>query len=224
MTLEKIRDKLHPNLYDALFKAGIRELRPAQRKSIQAGLLEGKNLLVCTPTASGKTLVAELAMLNNLLKNPGRKAIYIVPLKALASEKFKQFKRKYGHLVRIALSTGDLDSEDLYLADYDLIICTSEKFDSLIRHNAPWLARVSVVIIDEIHLLNDPTRGPTLEVLITILKDKLRNLQIVGLSATIGNPEELAEWLEAKLVIDDWRPVKLSKGILIGNRIKFFED
>jgi len=224
MTLEKIKEKIHPHLYEALFREGIRELRPAQRKSIEAGLLEGTNLLVCTPTASGKTLVAELAMLNCLLNNPGRKAIYIVPLKALASEKFRQFSRKYGHLVKIALSTGDLDSEDSYLANYDLIICTSEKFDSLIRHSAPWLARVSVVIIDEIHLLNDPSRGPTLEILITILREKIRGIQIVGLSATIGNPEELASWLGAKLVIDDWRPVKLSKGILIGDRIKFFSD
>ena len=224
MTLEKIREKIHPHLYEALYREGISELRPAQRKSIGAGLLEGKNLLVCTPTASGKTLVAELAMLNNLLNHPGKKAVYIVPLKALASEKFRQFKKKYAHLIKIALSIGDLDSDDPYLANYDMITCTSEKFDSLIRHKAPWLSMVSVVIVDEIHLLNDPSRGPTLEILITILRDKIKNLQLIGLSATIGNPRELADWLGAELVIDSWRPVKLSKGIFIEDRIEFVKE
>jgi helicase len=224
MTLEKIRKKIHPHLYEVLYREGISELRPAQRKSIGAGLLEGKNLLVCTPTASGKTLVAELAMLNNLLNHPGKKAVYIVPLKALASEKFRQFKKKYAHLIKIALSIGDLDSDDPYLAAYDMIICTSEKFDSLIRHKAPWLSMISVVIIDEIHLLNDPSRGPTLEILITILRDKIKNLQLIGLSATIGNPGELADWLGAELVIDSWRPVKLSKGIFIEDRIEFVKE
>jgi len=224
MTLEKIREKIHPHLYEALYREGISELRPAQRKSIGAGLLEGKNLLVCTPTASGKTLVAELAMLNNLLNHPGKKAVYIVPLKALASEKFRQFKKKYAHLIKIALSIGDLDSDDPYLAAYDMIICTSEKFDSLIRHKAPWLSMVSVVIVDEIHLLNDPSRGPTLEILITILRDKIKNLQLIGLSATIGNSRELADWLGAELVIDSWRPVKLSKGIFIEDRIEFVKE
>jgi helicase len=224
MTLEKIKHRLHPKLYESLYKEGINELRPAQRKSIEAGLLEGKNLLVCTPTASGKTLVAELAMLNNLLNNPGKKAVYIVPLKALASEKFRQFRKKYGEMIKIALSIGDLDSSDSYLSSYDIIICTSEKFDSLIRHKAPWLSFVSVVIIDEIHLLNDPGRGPTLEILITILRDKIKNLQLIGLSATIGNPEELADWLEAELIIDKWRPVKLSKGVFIDGRIEFVKE
>jgi len=225
MTLAKIKDKIHSHLYEVLEKEGIKELRPCQTKSIDAGLLEGKNLLVCTPTASGKTLVAELAILNTLLNGSrNKKAVYIVPLKALASEKFKDFKRKYAHLIRIALSIGDLDSSDPYLSNYDLIICTSEKFDSLIRHHAPWLNSVSVVIVDEIHLLNDPGRGPTLEILITMLRQIIANLQIVALSATIGNPEELAKWLNAFLVIDDWRPVKLSKGIFIENRIEFVNE
>jgi len=88
---------------------------------------------------------------------------------------------------------------------------------------APWIAGVSTVIIDEIHLLNDPGRGPTLEILITILKRLLKNVQIIGLSATIGNPEELAEWLDAKLVEDDWRPVKLKKGVYLDGKLEFFE-
>lgn len=196
---------------EILEKQGIKELRPAQEKSIKAGLLEGNNLLVCTPTASGKTLVAELTAIKSIIEREG-KTIYIVPLKALATEKYKEFKKKYSGIANIALSIGDLDSEEKGLSNFDLIITTSEKLDSLIRHHSPWLRDVKIIIVDEVHLLNDPTRGPTLEILITILRQLLKNIQIISLSATIGNPEELAEWLEAELVIDDWRPVKLYKG------------
>ena len=222
MKLEHLKGKIPEKFYSVLDKEGIKDLRPAQEKAIKAGLLTGKNLLVCTPTASGKTLVAELAMLNTILVDGG-KAVYIVPLKALASEKYKEFKRKYSHLIKVALSIGDFDSSDPYLMDYDLIITTSEKLDSLIRHNAPWIPMLRVVVVDEIHLLNDPERGPTLEVLITILKRILKNVQIIALSATIGNPKQLASWLNAELVIDDWRPVKLKKGVFFNNEIEFFD-
>ncbi|MBI2208376.1 DEAD/DEAH box helicase [Candidatus Woesearchaeota archaeon] len=219
MDLKTIKNKIPKELYNILEKE-IKALRPAQTKAVEKGLLEGKNLLVCTPTASGKTLIAELAALKSILEGSG-KAIYIVPLKALASEKFRDFKQRYGHLIKVALSIGDIDSADSYLVDYDLIITTSEKLDSLIRHHAPWLSLISTIIIDEIHLLNDPGRGPTLEILITILRQLLKKSQIIGLSATIGNPEELAEWLKAELVIDDWRPVKLQKGIYLNGEIEF---
>lgn len=213
--------KIPEEFRQVLEKEGIKELRPCQEKAVNAGLLENKNLLVCTPTASGKTLVAELASLKSILENKG-KTIYIVPLKALANEKFKEFKRRYEHLIKIAMSIGDLDSSDPYLHKYDLIITTSEKFDSLIRHKAPWLDEVSVVVADEIHLLNDASRGPTLEILLTILKQMLKNVQIIALSATIGNPKELASWLDANLVEDDWRPVELHKGIYMDSEVEFF--
>jgi len=219
--LSEIKSDIPAELYSVLEKENITELRPSQEKSVKAGLLEGKSLLVCTPTASGKTLIAELASLKSILEGKG-KAIYIVPLKALASEKFKDFKRRYEHLIKIAMSIGDLDSADPYLHDYDLIITTSEKFDSLIRHKAPWLDEIKVVVADEVHLLNDAGRGPTLEILLTILKQMLKNVQIIGLSATIGNPEKLAGWLGAALVIDDWRPVALHKGIYLDGEVEFY--
>ena len=206
-----------------LDKQGIVELRPSQTKSIKAGLFEGNNLLVCTPTASGKTLVSELAILNTLL-SPTKKgrpmAVYVVPLRALASEKYKEFTRKYPQL-QVAIASGDLDSNDSHLVNYDIIITTSEKFDSLLRHHAPWLSQVKILTIDEIHLLNDVSRGPTLEILITIVRKTIPDLQIIGLSATIGNSKELATWLDARLVEDTWRPVRLDKGILYDNKIIF---
>ena len=220
MDLKLIKNEIPKELFEILERE-IALLRPAQEKSIKKGLLQGKNLLVCTPTASGKTLIAELAALKSIIEKKG-KAIYIVPLKALASEKYNDFNRRYSHIAKIALSIGDIDSADPFLADYDLIVTTSEKLDSLIRHHAPWLGNVATVVIDEIHLLNDAERGPTLEILITILKQLLKNTQIIGLSATIGNPEELAEWLNAELVVDEWRPVKLHKGIYLDGEIEFY--
>ena len=220
MELKTIKNRIPEALYSILEKEKITQLRPAQAKAVEKGLLEGKSLLVCTPTASGKTLIAEIAALKSIIENKG-KAIYIAPLKALASEKYKDFKQKYGHIAKIALSIGDIDSADSYLVEYDLIILTSEKLDSLIRHHAPWLSLISTIIIDEIHLINDVGRGPTLEILITILKQLLKNAQFIGLSATIGNPEELAAWLKAELVIDEWRPVKLHKGVYLNGEIEF---
>lgn len=219
MKLSDIKEKIHEKLFDVLEKE-ISELRPCQEKAIDSGLLEGKNLLVCTPTASGKTLIAEIAALETIIKKK-RIAVYVAPLKALANEKFKDFSKRYSHICKIALSIGDLDKSDPYLSKYDLIITTSEKFDSLIRHNCNWLSKVKLIITDEIHLLNDPGRGPTLEIVITMLRKLIKDIQIIALSATIGNPEELAEWLDAELVIDNWRPVELKKGVMFNNEIEF---
>ncbi|MDO8481421.1 MAG: DEAD/DEAH box helicase [Nanoarchaeota archaeon] len=219
MHLSEISAKLPEKLHAVLSKT-IEELRPSQEKAINAGLLDGKSLLVCTPTASGKTLIAELAAVKNILEGKG-KAIYIVPLKALASEKYKEFSKKYAGLFTIALSIGDLDSAEPGLAEKDFLFVTSEKLDSLIRHSAPWLKQVRTVIVDEIHLLNDPDRGPTLEVIITLLKQLLPKMQLLGLSATIGNPQELADWLKAELVEDAWRPVTLEEGIYLAGNLTF---
>jgi len=221
MELEKLRDKIPEKLLGIIKSEGITTLRPAQEKAVKKGLLQGRNLLVCTPTASGKTLIAELASLKSIIEGRG-KAVYIVPLKALASEKYRDFKRRYGNIAKIALSVGDTDSADPYLAEYDLIVVTAEKLDSLIRHHSPWISGVGTVVVDEVHLLNDPERGPTLEILLTILKQLLKNAQIIALSATIGNAEELAEWLQADLIVDEWRPVKLHKGVYYDGEIEFY--
>ena len=115
-----------------------------------------------------------------------------------------------------------MDSESNYLAKYDLLILTTEKLDSLLRHRVTWLTDVKTVVIDEIHLLNDPTRGPTLEVILTLLKTMLTP-QLIGLSATIGNPQELASWLDATLVQDTWRPVELKQGIHVRGKTQFYQ-
>lgn len=218
MRKSKIEKRIHPKLYSSL---EFDEFRPCQEKAIDAGLLERKNLLVCTPTASGKTLVAEIGAVNSILEKKG-KAVYIVPLKSLAMEKYKEFKESYEGLgVKVALSIGDLDSTDGWLETYDLIIVTAEKLDSLLRHRARWVKDVATVVVDEVHLINDVSRGPTLEVLITLLRKVLPKMQLIALSATIGNPEELAEWMDAEVVLDGWRPVRLYQGTFFDEFIDF---
>lgn len=210
---------MNPVVKQVLDKSGIAKLNPVQEEALKLGLLEGENLVVAAPTASGKTLVAEFAALNAIKK--GMKVVYIVPLRALASEKYHEFKEKYESLgIRIGLSMGDLDSNDPWLANFDLIIVTSEKFDSLLRHGIPWVGQIGLVVIDEIHLLNDPGRGPTLEITITKLR-QLANPQLLALSATIKNYREIAEWLSAKAMFSEYRPVKLYKGVCFDRKIHY---
>ncbi|MEK6938328.1 MAG: DEAD/DEAH box helicase [Nanoarchaeota archaeon] len=195
-------------------------LTPVQEKAVQAGLLNNTSLLVCAPTASGKTLIATMGIAQQLQQ--GHKTIYLVPLKALANEKFKEFQQLLAETpYKAVISTGEMDSESNYLAKYNLLILTTEKLDSLLRHRVAWLEQVKLVVIDEIHLLNDASRGPTLEIILTLLKSLIKP-QLIGLSATIGNPQELAQWLGAELVQDSWRPVELKQGIRVGEETKFY--
>ncbi len=202
-----------------LKNSGIEKLNEPQAMALKAGLLEGKNIVVASPTASGKTLIAEIALVKNFLNN--KKTVYIVPLKALASEKYSEFKEKYGKLgMKVAISVGDLDSNEEWLGNYDLIIASNEKMDSLLRHGARWIGEISLVIVDEVHMLNDVGRGPTLEIVMTRLRD-IANPQIIALSATIRNSDEIAEWLGAKIVKSDYRPVKLRHGVFYPFELRF---
>ena len=215
---KNILEKIPASLRPILKKQGIDEFRPSQIKSIEKGLFSNShNQIVATPTSSGKTLVAELAMLDTIL-NQKKKVIYIVPLKALASEKFKDFRDSYSDLFKIRISIGEIQTEK-YNYDYDLLMVTAEKLDSLIRHNKAILDDVGLIIADEIHLLHDEKRGPTLEILLSIFKTKYPRVRIIGLSATIGNADEIAQWLEADLIEDTWRPVELEHHILYDNEL-----
>ena len=93
------------------------------------------------------------------------------------------------------MSIGDLDSLDRWLEDYDIILASTEKLDSLIRHGLNWLDSIGCIVIDEIHMLDEEGRGPTLEILISKLKRMCTDAQILALSATVGNSKELAEWM-----------------------------
>ncbi len=199
---------------------GVSTLFPPQAKTIRAGLLEGNNLIAAIPTASGKTLIAELCALKHILELGG-KAVYLCPLRALASEKFEDFKRFNELGVSVTLSSGDYDSSDYWLQNNDLIVTTNEKMDAILRHGAPWFDSITLIVIDEIHLLNDPDRGPTLETLITKARLQNSNAQILGLSATIRNAKEIADWLDAELVESTWRPIPLTEGYFYDGTIVF---
>ena len=211
---------------ELLAKEGLDELYPPQQHAIEAGVLDGKNLVLASPTASGKTLVAELCILQHVLEHRG-KAIYLAPLRALASEKFKEFqrysaiKKPNGDHVRAGISTGDYDSSDPWLGRYDIILCTNEKADSLLRHKAPWMSELTLVVADEVHLLTEQERGPTLEVVLTRLTEINPNIQVLALSATVRNAEEVGSWLKAGSVTTDWRPVPLREGIYHDNQVQF---
>ena len=211
---------------EIIITSGIAELYPPQEESIKAGVLEGRNLVLASPTASGKTLVAELCALKHIVEKNG-KIIYLTPLRALANEKFDEFKKyasitkKSGGRIRIGISTGDFDSTDLWLERYDIIITTNEKADSLLRHRAKWMDEISLVIADEVHLLNDAERGPTLEVVLARLMQVNPEIQILALSATINNVDEIAAWLKAEHVTTEWRPVTLKEGVLLHDEIQY---
>jgi helicase len=223
----KITDLQIPeSVKELITKSGIIELYPPQEEAIKTGVLEGKNLVLASPTASGKTLIAELCALKHVLER-NHKVIYLTPLRALASEKFDEFK-KYtaitktdGRRIRVGISTGDFDSADPWLERNDVIITTNEKADSLLRHRAKWVDDVSLVIADEIHLLNDAERGPTLEVTLARLMQTNPDLQILALSATINNVDEIAAWLKAEQVTTEWRPVTLREGVLQHDEIQY---
>lgn len=191
----------------------IETLFPPQVDAINSGYLDGKNLLLTIPTSTGKTLISELAALKTILEKR-KKVLYLVPLKALAMEKYKEFKEKYEPLgVKCSVSIGDLDSDDSYLESFDLVIASVEKADSLLRHNSPFFSKIGLIVADEIHLLDDPSRGPTLEIVLTRLLTMLSQVQIVALSATVKNNDEMAQWLNAKLVQSTFRPTKLLQGV-----------
>jgi helicase len=213
---------LNPSAQEFLAEQKITKLYPPQADAVKAGLLEGQNILVAAPTASGKTLIAMLAMMQFLTHKEG-KIVYLTPLRALASEKFSEFKKMegldFGRKIKATISTGDFDSVDKESENADIIVLTNEKMDSIIRHGAEWTDKIGLVIADEVHLIGDKDRGPTLEVVLTKLKELSTRPQIVGLSATITNSDELAEWLGCKLVSSDWRPVPLTEGVFDGGTI-----
>ena len=189
---------------------GITTLYPPQSAALEH-VLAGRHLVLSVPTASGKSLVAYLAILRGLAA--GGKALYIVPLRALASEKFEDIRELLPTGYSAAMSIGDYAESDRGLLRNDVIVATSEKADSLFRHHPDFLAQFSVVIADEVHLMTDPGRGHILEVLLTRLRMIGSGIQIVALSATIPNSEEIAEWLGAAHLKSDWRPISLREGV-----------
>jgi helicase len=209
---------LDPAVREVLEADGIHSLYPPQAAAL-GPVLAGESVLLACPTASGKSLVAYLALLR--AARAGRTGLYLVPLRALAHEKAEELERFRPLGLKVGLSIGDFDLSADQLEKLDVLVATSEKADGLLRRGSPWLDRLGVVVADEVHLMRDPDRGPTLEVSLTRLRRAYPDLQVVALSATVGNSEEVASWLRARHIASDFRPVPLKMGVYYDGRITF---
>ncbi|MHA2007538.1 MAG: DEAD/DEAH box helicase [Promethearchaeota archaeon] len=208
-----IQDK---RILRGLFENKIFDLRKIQKEAITKGLFFRKSFLVCAPSGSGKTLIGEICAINNVFQEYG-KSVYLVPFKALATEKYFHFKNTYGKFgIKVEISIGDFDIEDSKLEKADIIVTTYEKMDSILRnfYDREWIQEFSTIIIDEIHVIGESDRGPRLESLIVRLNEFLHHPQLIGLSATIANPEFFNSWLtslgnKSTLILSEERPVPL---------------
>ncbi len=199
----------------------VKHLLPVQSLAVKAGLLEHRNLLVVSATATGKTLIAELGGINNLFLNKG-KMIYLVPLVALANQKYDQFNKRYSRLgLKTALRIGvsriktpewrDIPSS----LDADIIVGTYEGFDYLLRAGRKKdLDRIGTVVIDEVHMVEDPERGHRLDGLIARLRRVAGDAQFIFLSATLGGAKKLGEHLNAALVEYEHRPIPIERHLI----------
>jgi helicase len=211
-----------PQKIKDLLRERYKYLTPPQAEAVSRGLFKNRNIIVSTPTASGKSLIAYMALMNVFLN--GFKGIYTTPLKALATEKYEDLIDHFRGLgAKIGISTGDYDSPSEDLKRYDVLVTTYERLDAIMRQRPSWLRDVGAIVVDEIHVLGDDERGPVIEM---ILSRALRNSwQIIGLSATIGNPEDIGGWLNAETIECDWRPVPLIQGYYDKKKSKiFFEN
>ncbi len=205
----------YPQIVEIMKKQRISDFREFQEQAIEKGLLKGKNLLISAPTGSGKTLIGELAILKHLLGNENQKALFLVPLKAVADEKYDEFCRKYEDFFAVKVSTGDFETIPEELSAANLIIATYERFDSLLRTKPDWLPDIAVIVIDEVHMIGQKERGSRLESVIIRLKEYLPYTQLICLSATVKNWEELSDWLQAYPIISNERTVPLTIKTLV---------
>jgi len=217
-----INDLDIPPKFREIIKSNGKYLLPVQQMALESGLLDGENLLVVSATASGKTLIGEMAGIPRAMEK--KKFLYLTPLVALANQKYRDFKKRYSKLdlnVSIKVGMSRIKAkEEIYLAEEDIrksdiVIGTYEGIDFQLRSGrADDLRELGVVIIDEIHMLDDPERGPRLNGLIKRLKSLFNNVQIIGLSATVKNPVEIADEFGMKLVEYDQRPVPLERHLI----------
>ena len=208
---------------DILLEQNIKTLLPIQAISLDAELLkERANQLIMAPTSAGKTLVGELAGVNQILSKK-EKMLYLVPIVALANVRTEEFKRKYKKLdLKIIKKIGESlleKSEETNLdelIDADIIIATYEAIDYILRSGQiEKLGKIGTIIIDEIQTLIDPERGYILDALISRLKIISKDAQFLYLSATIGAPDILAHKLGSQLINYKNRPVPIERHLIM---------
>lgn len=198
-------------------RRGLARFFPIQERALQAGLLAGQSLVLSAPSGTGKTLVTELAILRWYAKTK-RKAVYLVPLRAIANEKTREFQKYFGMGPgKVVACYGEQAIKPGELKRARCIIATYEKFDSFLRNRKVhrWVKKLGLVVIDEVHMIGDPNRGAALESLIIRLAQNYPQTQILALTATVANPKQLARWFsglfaqECRAICSTVRPVPL---------------
>lgn len=203
-------------------KCGVDYLMPIQELSVENGLLDGKDQLIVAATASGKTFVGEMAGIKNYSENRGN-TLFLVPLVALANQKYSRFADKYDFL-NVSLKTGvsRLNIPETKVRanrsiDSAVIVGTYEGIDYILRCGRS-LGKIGTVVIDEVQTLEEPERGHRIDGLISRLKFLYPQAQFLYLSATIGFPHLLASKLNASLVEYMERPVPLERHLVFVSR------
>jgi helicase len=207
-----------PEVIDA-WSTEIPSLNDLQLDAInEYGVLDGNHLVVSAPTSSGKTMVGELAALNGILQR--RRALFLLPMKALVNDKYQEFVRKYAALgIRTIRATGDFNDDigALMRGQYDICLMTYEKCAALALGAPHILDAVGTIVVDEVQMIVDPSRGANLEFLLTLLRVRRARgsePQTIALSAVIGDTNGLERWFDARLLRREQRPVPLDEGVL----------
>ncbi len=225
--MRRIRDLRKYGLPDTLL--GIWEqqqgefLLPVQEAAVQRyGLFEGRSLVISSPTSSGKTFVGEMAAMRATFA--GKRVLYLTPLRALAEEKYHTFRTRYSaYGVKVVVATRDRREfdHDIEQGDFQLAVLVYEKLSQLLVRHPQLLRTVALVVVDELQMLGDPERGPSLELSLAKLLGSVPRPQLLGLSAVLREAEQVAEWLQADLLSQDERPVELYQGVLLGDRFRY---
>jgi helicase len=204
---------------DFIESSRIEALMPVQQMAVDTGLLFGKDMLIVSATASGKTFIGEMAGIKNFQEGRGQ-MLFLVPLVALAVQKYQRFDERYGDIAGVGILIGKSRirlPENTPVGDRNthapLLVATYEGIDHLIRIGTK-LRNIGTVVIDEIQMLEDRDRGHRLDGLISRLKYLAPKAQFLYLSATIGFPKTLAKKLNATLVRYDDRPVALERYLI----------
>jgi helicase len=188
-----------------------RMLNPTQAQALPQVFEHDQNLLVVAPTGAGKTVIGMASALRTVVQQ-GRKSAWLVPQRSLTDELDRELAGWRSQGLRVERLSGEhtVDIERIHHAD--LWVATTEKFEAICRASAlrEALAEVGSLVVDEIHMLGDSARGPVLEALLARVRDQGSTTRIVGLSATIANAEQIADWLRARLLQVSWRPSRLT--------------
>lgn len=213
---------LHPDLH-ALLTERFDTLLPVQSLAVHNDLLEGSDQLVVSATATGKTLIGELTGINRILNGHG-KLLFLVPLVALANQKYDDFREEYGDLVDVTIRVGASRLRGKgarFDPDADVIVGTYEGIDHALRTGRD-LGAIGTVVIDEVHTVTADERGHRLDGLIARLhyvcsqaQDTASPTQWIYLSATVGNPRDLADALDAACIEFEDRPVPIERHVML---------